>query len=209
MKTLRFLITPLLLALALPVRATTITDPPPRPVKRVPPVYTEAMRTNPVYGEVSIECDVDAQGLVTGAKVGKSLSSDADRAALESVQKWIFEPATKDGQPVATHFRMSIRFGPPPSGLVAKFDTPPKPLKQVPPASTDAMRRSSLRGTVTIECIVDEKGRVTDAKVARPLTPEADQAALECAQKWLFKPATKDGQPVKARMLLPFQFSFN
>ncbi len=210
MKTRRLLLAaPLFLLLVLPVLAISRPDAHPRPVKMVPPVYTEAMHANPVHGEVSIECEVDARGLVSNATVVKSLSADADKAALESVQQWIFEPAVKDGQPAAARLRIPVRFGASPAGVASKLDSPPRPLKQVPPVSTDAMRRSMLKGTVTIECIVDEQGRVTDARVARSLTPEADRAALECAQKWLFKPATRDGQPVKARMVLPFQFSFN
>ena len=203
------LVASLLFALALPVRAATPTETPPRPVKKAAPVYTDAMHANPVYGDVTIEVDLDAKGKVTNARVAKSLSPDADQAALASVQKWIFEPAAKDGLPVATHTRINIRFGPPPTGVASRVDTPARPLKQVPPVSTDAMRRSYLKGVVVVEGIVDETGRVTEASVARSLSPDADRAALECVQKWLFKPATKGGQPVRMRVSLPIQFNFN
>jgi protein TonB len=204
------LVAPLLLALVLPASAAESKDDhPPIPLKRVPPHYTDAMKKNRPKGDVIVDCIVDEKGAVTKAAVQASLTPEADQAALECVQQWTFEPATKDGLPVATHLRIPIRFSASSPGGASKLDTPPRPLKQVPPVSTDAMRRSSLRGTVTIECIVDEKGRVTDARVGQSLSPEADQAALACAQKWLFQPATKDGQPVKARMSLPFQFSFN
>lgn len=210
METRRLLLAvPLLLLLALPALADTKPDSPPRPIKMVPPVYTQAMRATPVYGEVIIEFDVDTNGLVSGAKVVKSLSPDADQAALESVQKSLFEPAFKDGQPVPVHTRMPIRFISPPSGVASRFDTPPRPVKQVPPVATSAMRRSLLKGAVTVDFIVDESGKVTDAKVVKPLTPDADRAALDCVRKWQFKPATKDGQPVKAQLSQLIQFNFN
>jgi TonB family protein len=88
-----------------------------------------------------------------------------------------------------------------------KDDHPPVPLKQVPPHYTDTMKKNRPKGDVIVDCIVDEKGAVTRAVVQTSLTPDADQAALECVQQWTFEPAAKGGHPVKTRMRIPVRFS--
>ena len=42
--------------------------------------------------------------------VVKSLEKDVDQSAVDAVQKWRFEPARKDGQPVAVKVSVEIRF---------------------------------------------------------------------------------------------------
>ena len=104
------LVVPLLLALILPAVAETSTDHPPVPIKRVPPDYTQAMRENRPKGDVVIDLVVDQQGAVTNPIVQTSLSPEADRAALECVRQWTFEPAVKNGRAVKTRMRIPIRF---------------------------------------------------------------------------------------------------
>jgi TonB family protein len=70
-------------------------------------------------------------------------------------------------------------------------DTPP----WRPRNSVEARRE--YRGI--IEVVVDEKGDVTTAALARSIHSEYDQAVLKTALTWKFRPATKDGVPVRYR----------
>jgi len=40
----------------------------------------------------------------------KSLDKDLDKQALAAVSTWKFEPATKDGKPVAVHLKAEVDF---------------------------------------------------------------------------------------------------
>jgi len=71
--------------------------------------------------------------------------------------------------------------------------------------------RAALRATVTIpvRITVDENGRVNDAHVdPQPdaLSNRLAAIALEAAQRWQFKPATRGGQSVPSAYILTFRF---
>jgi len=62
-------------------------------------------------GRVLLEVRVDEHGLVGGISVSESSGvSSLDRAALETVRKWRFEPARRGGTPVASVVIVPIRF---------------------------------------------------------------------------------------------------
>ncbi len=56
--------------------------------------------------------------------------------------------------------------------------------------------------TGLLEVVVDEKGAVASASMAKPITPSYDAALTSAARDWRFTPAQKAGQPVRYRLLL-------
>ncbi len=50
-----------------------------------------------------------------------------------------------------------------------------------------------------IEVVVDESGAVSDARVYRSVNRVFDDVLLESVRQWRYKPATKEGRPVKYR----------
>ncbi len=60
--------------------------------------------------EVSLILTIDATGIVTRAVVEKPVGHGFDEAAVEAAQKLTFEPATRDGKPVAAQdaLRLSL-----------------------------------------------------------------------------------------------------
>jgi hypothetical protein len=60
---------------------------------------------------------------------------------------------------------------------------------------TDALKRGSFRGTLAI--VIDEHGTVENVTLPEPVTPSYDRDLLMTAKRWKFRPATKDGHPVK------------
>lgn len=69
--------------------------------------------------------------------------------------------------------------------------------------------RNKIEGMVFIEFVVDKDGSITDAAVRSGLGHGCDEAALNGfkeASKNAWKPGIKNEQPVRVKMVLPFQF---
>ncbi len=73
--------------------------------------------------EVSLILTIDATGVVTRAVVEKPVGHGFDDAAVAAAQKLVFDPATRDGKPVAARTRFVYRFTPPPAALAGKVLT--------------------------------------------------------------------------------------
>jgi protein TonB len=97
-----------------------------------------------------------------------------------------------------------------PAGEVAfeAFDSPPEPVKEVSPAYPEDARLALAQGKVHVEVTVDEKGSVLATRVLSSSgRRDLDQAAEDAAKGWLFEPAQKEGRPVSAKIVIPFEFS--
>ena len=53
-----------------------------------------------------------------------------------------------------------------------------------------------ISGIVILELIIDRTGKVTDARVLKPLPFGLDDAAVEAVRQWQWKPGTLAGEPV-------------
>jgi len=76
---------------------------------------------------------------------------------------------------------------------------------QYPPIAKD----NGITGTVLVEFVVEEDGRVTNAKVKVPLFPECDKEAVRAVMsmpKW--KPGRNMGKPVRCYYQVPVTFRF-
>jgi protein TonB len=85
--------------------------------------------------------------------------------------------------------------------------TPPVAFLKVQPRYTETARRANIQGVVVVEAIVDEQGRVTDARVLRGLPMGLDRAAIEAIEQWRFKPALMQDRPVKVYFTLTATFT--
>ena len=65
---------------------------------------------------------------------------------------------------------------------------------------------AQAEGRVIVRFVVDETGEVEEAEVFRPVHPALDEAALEAVEQARFRPATRDGAPVRVRMAVPITF---
>ena len=83
---------------------------PPRVTHQVTPNSDSGAGGFRVSGTVLIGLVVSSQGLPRDVHVVRSLDKDLDKNAVEAVQQWRFEPARKDGQPVAVRVTVEIRF---------------------------------------------------------------------------------------------------
>jgi len=82
----------------------------PKVIYRTDPEYSESARKKKINGTATLAMIVTAEGKVRDLKVIKSLDKGLDKQALTAVSTWRFEPATKDGKPVAVHLSTDVTF---------------------------------------------------------------------------------------------------
>jgi protein TonB len=70
-----------------------------------------------------------------------------------------------------------------------------------PPVALAAGRE----GTVILEAVIGEDGRVRDVRVMRAV-PLLDQAAMDAVRQWRFTPTLLNGQPVPVIMSVTVGF---
>lgn len=87
------------------------------------------------------------------------------------------------------------------------MDSPPTPVNRLPPTYPSALLRRGIGGKVIVTCSVDIKGVVSSSRIKKSSGQSAlDKAALAAVGRWKFKPAIRDGRPIKATCNIPFNF---
>lgn len=113
-------------------------DPPPAPsavtppklVSSVAPVYPKEAVAAQLSATVTLKLTVSKTGDVTAAEVVTSAGQAFDEAALAAVKQFRFEPATRDGAPVAARILYRVDLKPP-----GKETAPPPAPVQAPTTS--------------------------------------------------------------------------
>ena len=82
----------------------------PKAVYHPDPEYTDRARKRKIRGTVLLSMIVTPEGDVREPQITQSLDKELDQQALRAVSKWRFEPATKDGKPVAVRVHTEISF---------------------------------------------------------------------------------------------------
>ena len=85
-------------------------DQAPTPVKTVAPAYPKAARKRGQEGTVYLRARVTTAGRVERVTVAKGVAPDLDEAAARALRQWTFEPARKDGKPVAAEIMIPVKF---------------------------------------------------------------------------------------------------
>ena len=81
----------------------------------------------------------------------------------------------------------------------------PRKLKDVQPVYPPLALSSRLQGVVILECVVDARGHVQEAKVLRGV-PLLDQAALDAVRQWVYSITLVDGVPMPVMMTVTVSF---
>lgn len=81
-------------------------------------------------------------------------------------------------------------------------------IKSVDPQYSREAMEAKIQGIVLLDAVVDRNGLLSNIKVVKSLdaTLGLDQAAIDAAKKWLFKPGEKDGTPVAVQVRLEMEF---
>jgi TonB family protein len=82
----------------------------PRAIKEVEPEFSEEARKAKYQGTVLLSIIVDQNGHVQSPHVTRGLGMGLDEKAIEAAKQWLFEPAKKDGRPVAVRAQIEVKF---------------------------------------------------------------------------------------------------
>jgi protein TonB len=83
---------------------------------------------------------------------------------------------------------------------------PPSVLRQVDPEFSEEARKAKFSGNVQVYLWVDENGNPSHVRVVRGVGMGLDEKAVEAVRQYKFKPATKDGKPVKVDLYIDVNF---
>jgi periplasmic protein TonB len=82
----------------------------PRPVETPDPAYTDEARRAKHQGVCVLGLIVDADGHPRDIRVVRGLGMGLDQKAIDAVRQWRFDPALKDGKPVAVQISVEVSF---------------------------------------------------------------------------------------------------
>jgi TonB family protein len=82
----------------------------PKLVKQVDPEFPKKWRKDKSSGTVNVTMTVDEAGKPRDLRVDTPVGHGFDEAALKAIRQYRFEPATRDGKPVAVEMRVEVVF---------------------------------------------------------------------------------------------------
>ncbi len=166
---------------------------------RPQPVYPPALLQSRVEGYAEVEYDLDAEGVVTNARVTTAMPrGEFEQAALAAVRAWrgpaVPGPARRETR------RFDFRL--PDTSL----DVVPATLLASAPFPMAACERKTT-GRVVLEVETGASGKVLEARIlAAEPAGLFDATALAIARSSRLSPAWRDGQPMAATALLTLNF---
>ncbi|WNG34003.1 TonB family protein [Archangium violaceum] len=131
---------------------------PPALMESVEPEYPEEARAQRLEGEVVLRLSIDAEGRVTDAEVTGPLGNALDGSAREAALRLRFNPARRDGQPIAARILYRMEFRLPPVPTTGSVSTQVLDASGAPGAAIDVSLTSPDQATA--RAVTDAEGRV-------------------------------------------------
>jgi TonB family protein len=173
------------------------------------------------YGQVVLDVLISDTGEVKDVEVRRDPGSLTD-VAVGSVRSWKFQPAQDHGKAVASRVTVAVNFNADSYLVSGEADLPLPPLihqsdeariqsafqpPEVTRATLPPFPYGALQnGTVILQAIVNEEGKVEHTAVLRDSAP-FEPTALRAVAGWRFLPATLNGAPMKSAVVLAFVFT--
>lgn len=82
----------------------------PKPIYAPDPEYSETARIAKYQGVMTLGMTIGQDGSPRDIWVLRKLGLGLDQKAIETVQQWKFQPATRDGEPVAVRINVEVTF---------------------------------------------------------------------------------------------------
>lgn len=185
-----------------PVHATRHVGP--RPLDLSAPHYPANALADHKEGTVTVAFTIQPDGSTADIRIVNSEPPGVfDNAARAAVRRWLFQPATTNGMPVASNVSQTLIFRPP-AGAAAQPKPPSDKARQTPadsvpgnvhpthlvaPQYPSSAYRSGQGGSVTLSFMVTRSGRTSDIRVLASKPRHVfDHAAREAVRRWRFKP---------------------
>jgi TonB family protein len=192
------------------------------------PVYPYTALAEKREGSADVAFIIDLQGRVIKPTVVKATSPEFGQALVAAVERFVYEPALKNGKPClgSMVFRQDFDRSRT-TGLVAEeeldmlrreqkkpqsilgageMDEKLKPVSIAPPEFPMWVMDKHSMGDATVEFIVDEEGRVRLPRIVSASDPAFGYAAIQAVARWRFEPPTHGGKFIAVRAQLPLKF---
>lgn len=92
------------------------------------------------------------------------------------------------------------------NGVYSVWDVKPSVVRSRTALTPPQLNTPGFKGRVSLQVILDEKGKVSQASVSKSTHGDLEKPAIEAIRKWSFKPAQVAGKTVKARIAISFKF---
>lgn len=86
---------------------------------------------------------------------------------------------------------------------------PAEAVKTPPPSYPSEWRDRDVKGEVQIAYIINEKGRTEQVQVITANDEQFGAVAVAALKQWRFRPAKKDGKPVRVLVSHPIVFTLS
>jgi protein TonB len=93
-----------------------------------------------------------------------------------------------------------------PAGTFQVLDRSPRPRTVVEPEYPSIARDAGIEGRVTCRVTIDKDGRVTEVVIQHSDAEVFDRCVIAALLKWTWWPAEQSGNPVRASVVVPYQF---
>ena len=189
------------------------------------PVHPFGLRSPPVAGTVKLVFRIGETGQVIAVEVQETPQPELGAALTAAVEAFKFDPALRKGRPVQHllayqhEFILPDQLDPRSEELLrielnephkilgaSSLDRPVVAVTRRPGKFPVTVRPEVKEGEAVVECLIDHDGRVRLPRITRASEPAFGYAAVQAASGWWFEPPTAGGQPVLARVRLPFRF---
>jgi TonB family protein len=180
------------------------------------PEYSEEARKGKISGVVVLSLIISADGLPQDVKVVKPLGDGLDEKAVETIKTWKFDPATKQGKPIAYPATTEVQFHLYQTFYVGKVevlgDSKVKNLNvYLSPLIYETENclskitddKTLKQGQLIVETSIEEHGRVQPAEVVSSSGDESlDRTARRCISPTKMEPLPVElkGKDVVVRM---------
>ena len=84
---------------------------------------------------------------------------------------------------------------------------PPKLVKFIEADYPPDKKAAGITAKVVLSIEISETGSVGNVEVVTPAGPDFDAAAVAAVQKFVFEPATMDGNPIPVKIHYAYQFA--
>ncbi|HEX4824539.1 MAG TPA: energy transducer TonB [Candidatus Polarisedimenticolaceae bacterium] len=190
-----------------------------------PTLRMESQRPQPekVSGTVTVKALVDASGEVRRVTIVEASDASLEDLARDVMFSRHYDPAKKDGKPVAVWWTIRLQFLPAEPQIEATLKCDPDSIDDAVPSepngatelptrvrSVAPLMSSKIRrlgnGYANLQCIIDRCGRVKDCKAVQSSGPDYTEAAEHAVLQWLYRPATQDGKPIAVYFTIRVDF---
>ncbi len=185
---------------------------PPRIRFKVEPKYSKEASAARLVGTVLLSVMVGTDGMARDFKVLRSVGLGLDENAIAAVAAWVFEPGTKDGEPVDVKAQIEVNFR---LRLDSKgsqwhlervdFHLPDGASRPVvEKVAAPLIEDDSASPNVRLTFDIDEQGVPVNIPIETASNEGFSREVAAALGKWRFKPAFKDGTPISVSCTVDF-----